>query len=240
MQQGLRLGSDNARRGMHVASPDVHYDGQRFIMYAHMPVIGGAQAQMTFALSSQDGLRFELARHDGVLVGLGPAYFRVFTYQGQRYAVSQGGRVYAATQGWGLTEAWQTGPRLFEVPANSPRWPNGGLKEAWVARHLAVELRSDVLSVYFSRAGDAPERIVCADVPLTQDWLTWQAGPIREVHRAIGTWQGADFDVEPSAGGVAFGGVNQVRDPFLFTDNGRRTLFFTVQGERAIAARTLS
>jgi hypothetical protein len=243
MQSGLRLGSDTTWRGMHVASPDVHIDGQRFIMYVHMPVIGGEQAQMTFALHSRDGLRFELARHpdNADLVGLGPAYFRVFTYHNRRYAVSPGGHVHAAKQGWGEAEAWQTGPRLFAVPCGLPRWPNGGFKEAWVARHLAVEVKGDVLTVYLSRAGDAPERILAADVALGGPWRAWKAGPMREIHRAQEAWQGAAFEAQSSAGGIASGGVNQVRDPYLFTDDsGRRTLFFTVQGERAIASRTLS
>jgi len=247
MQEGLRIGSDVPRRPLHIASPDVHLDveARQFVMYAHMPVIGGEEDQMSFALRSEDGLWFEpVRRQDGAWVGLAPAYLRVFEYQGRRYGVTPGGWLHRAPQrGWGETEAWTRGPQLFDVPSDAPLRPDGRPRLNTVARHLAVcvEPSQDRLTLYFSRVADAPERIIASDVALGADWRAWTARATREVHRAYQPWEGAGHLAKKSAGGVASGGVNQLRDPFVFVDeHGRRTLLYTVQGERAVAARTLT
>jgi len=238
--EGVRVGSEKPW-GLHVASPDVHVDGEgrRFVVFVHMPVLGASRSQLTFGLESEDGLRFRPAT--GGLVGLGPSYFRVFMHEGRRYALTSGGWLHRAPAGgWGLEGPWQAGPRVLEVPKDAPRFPDGSFREGVVARHLAVEVREGRVRLYFSRIADAPEAILAADMPLQGDWRTWRAGPAREVHRARAAWEGADHPVRPSAGGIAAGGVNEVRDPYLFVDeDGRRVLVYCVQGERAIAARTL-
>lgn len=240
IEDGLQIGAPRPE-GLHVASPDAHVDheARRFVIYAHMPVLGGPRTQMSFAFTSEDGLGFEPA--GGCFAPLGPAYFRVFFVEGRAFAVTRGGWLHrASTPGWGFGAPWVRGPRLLEVPPDAARFADGPRREGAVARHLAVESRDHRLTLYFSRVGDTPERILAADVPLEGDWTTWRAGSPYEVHCARAAWEGAKARLQPSAGGVASGGVNELRDPYVFVDDsGLRTLLYCVQGERAIAARTL-
>lgn len=248
MQDGLRIGSDHARRPLHVASPDVHLDpeARRWVMYAHMPVLGAEMDQMSFAFTSEDGLWFEPMRTTGPgahWVGLGPAYMRIFEFEGRRYAVSPGSWLHRAPEpGWAAHTPWQRGPQLLPVPLGAPKRPDGAVRLGAVARHLSthVDTTQGRLTLYFTRVGDAPEQILAAEVELRRPWEEWRAGPIRAVHRARARWEGAAHEARASAGGVAAGGVNQLRDPCCFVhSDGRRTLLYTVQGERAIAGRTL-
>lgn len=226
---------------LHVASPDVHVDheGRRFVLYAHAPMTGAPWGQGTFAATSPDGLWFGAPHGPPV----GPAYLRVFRWQGRVYAVGMGARLHLAPPGdpYGLGARWTPGPVLLEAPPDAPRDARGPWPAA-VARHVAVALEPAQarLTLYFTRALDAPERVWAADVDLTGPAEGWRAGPPREIHRATAAWEGAGYPAKPSGGGVAAGGVNQLRDPaVLEAQDGLRYLYYAAQGERALGCRLL-
>ncbi len=96
-----------------------------------------------------------------------------------------------------------------------------------------------VLHVFWSRVGDAPERILRSTIRLDADWTEWSESAPVEVLRPVHPWEGADAPVEPSARSVAPGRVNQVRDPAVFDDGDRLFLLDAVAGESGIAIAEL-
>ena len=194
----------------HIASPDVHAVDERrqIVMYIHGRDAG---RQVTRAAVSRDGLRFE-----GRPEILGRPYFRAFRHEGFWYALAMPGVVYRSRDG--LSD-FEEGPTLF-----SPDM-----------RHSALLKRGGALLVFFTRRGDAPERILLSRIDLTGDWRTWTETPPVEVLRPERTWEGAELPIEPSRGGAVDVPVNQLRDPAIYEEDGRTWLLYTVAGERGIA-----
>jgi len=195
----------------HIASPDVHVDqqNQRIIMYFHG--LNGPGAQLTRAAVSSDGIHFEVFPES-----LGRTYLRAFQHEGITYAMAMPGQFYRSVDG--LT-AFEEGPRLFN-PA---------------MRHAALMKRDNLLYVFWTQVGDAPEHLKLSLIDLSGDWQDWQESTWREVLRPEFDWEGADAPVEPSVRSTAYGMVNQLRDPALFEENGRIFLLYTVGGESGIA-----
>lgn len=195
----------------HIASPDVHVDEARreIVMYFHGRDIG---RQVTRVATSADGLRFR-ARPEI----LGRPYFRAFEHGGWTYALAMPGHLYRSRDG---LSGFEEGPRLFDDDD---------------MRHSALLLRGDTLHVFYTRAGEAPERILHATVDLSSDWSTWTPSPATEVLRPERAWEGAELPVEPSRRGSIGVPVNQLRDPAVFEEDGRIYLLYSVAGERGIA-----
>ena len=144
----------------HVASPDVHVDheSQEIRMYFHCPVyVSGprdsdaSHQQVTLLATSADGLHFEADREH-----LGNAYFRVFEWAEQVYALSMPGVFYRSRDG---RTNFEEGPTLFNEDM----------------RHAAVLVRDGKLLVFYSMVGDTPERILLSEIELGPDWMTWTA-----------------------------------------------------------------
>jgi hypothetical protein len=195
----------------HIASPDVHVDHthRRIIMYFHgLDALGW---QVTRAATSADGRAFQA--HPEVL---GRPYLRAFEHDDMTYALTMPGVFLRSADG--LT-GFEEGPTLFER----------------VMRHTAVVVRGDLLHVFWTRVGDAPEAILWSTIELTDDWHDWTATDGVVVLRPEYPWEGADAPVEPSQRSVAHGTVNQLRDPALFDDDGRTLLLYAVAGESGIA-----
>jgi hypothetical protein len=200
----------------HLASPDVHVDHaeRRFRMYFHGLTAYGVQR--TRVAISPDGLNFTAGRDD-----LGPSYFRVFDYADWTYALAMPGVLYRSAPGM---RSFEAGPRLF------PRYQ----------RHTAVLVQEDILHVFWTRVGDAPERIYVSQVRLSGDWRDWRAGEATELLRPECVWEGAELPVESSWRSAITRPVNQVRDPCVYSDGDRHVLLYAVQGERGIAIADLS
>lgn len=201
----------------HIASPDVHVDAarRRIVMYYHGLAEFGVQR--TRAAMSHDGVAFEAL--DGPT--LGPPYMRVFNYGGWFYAMAMPGQVLRSRDG--LTP-FATGPNLFTPDQ----------------RHSAVLVRGDTLHVFWTRVGDAPERIYASTVDLRPDWQRWRASAPVEVLRPERNWEGADLPVRPSHRSAINTEVNQLRDPAIFEEHGRTYLLYAVKGERGIAIGELT
>ncbi len=220
---------DLPMQASHVASPEILVDeaNRSIRLYFHVPlreepVTSGPHrdarwpGQTTHVALSADGLRFE-ARPEV----LSSSYLRVFRHQGKLYGICMSGLASAALcrSADGLT-TFERGPDLY---------PH--------SRHWALLRRGDRMWAFFSRIGDAPERILATRFDLRKDWAEWgpdSPGPIT-VLRPEADYEGAGYAIEPSVPSAGTG-VRQLRDPYLYEDDGRVILFYTVAGESGIAA----
>lgn len=208
----------------HIASPDVHVDQEKrqLRMYFHCPAEGTGKEidqQKTLLATSVDGLRFTPKPS-----ALGPAYFRVFRWKNFYYAIARTGVFLRSSDG---VTPFAPGPSLFDKDPNL------------VLRHAAVDVNGDRLSVYYSRIGDSPERILVSYIALTPDWMKWRASEPVTVIAPETDYEGVNQPLEPSKVDLAPGKVRQLRDPAIFHDGGRTYLLYTIAGESGIAIAKL-
>lgn len=200
----------NAPLYAHIASPDVHVreDLQQIVMYYHGR---GEGRQFTRAAVSRDGIHFEGREED-----LGRAYFRVIEHEGYYYAMSMPGYLYRSRDGLSNFEA---GPEFFNADT----------------RHSALLIRDDHLYVFYSQAGEQPERILLSTIELTDDWNAWTATDPVEILRPEFDYEGADLPNERSRRGYIDMRVNQLRDPAIYQEGDKTYLLYSVAGESGIA-----
>lgn len=112
-------------------------------------------------------------------------------------------------------------------------------KRRWIfgveTRHLAVYKGRSQLYIGYGRVGDTPERIVYTQMDISStDWNEWICETPRELIIPQDNWEGADEQMEASIRGEIGKKVNQLRDPYVFQDDGQLYLFYTGGGEQAI------
>ena len=90
--------------------------------------------------------------------------------------------------------------------------------------------------MFYTRWGDAPERIVASYIDLTPDWNKWALSPPVPVLRPSGAEEGADQALRPSRKGAAKGPLHELRDPFIFVDGEDSWLYYSIAGEQGISA----
>jgi hypothetical protein len=195
----------------HIASPDVHVDNenQKIILYYHG--LEGPAFQHSRVATSDDGINF-FAREENI----GRSYFRTFKHDGMTYALAMPGQFYRSADG---LSKFEEGPRLFT--------PN--------MRHSAVMVRDDHLFVFWTRVGDAPESIMLSTIDLRKDWMDWTESEEVILLKPEIEWEGASAPNEPSVRSTAYGQVNQLRDPALYSEDGIVYLLYAVAGESGIA-----
>lgn len=208
----------------HIASPDVHVDNEKkqIRMYFHCPAEGTGKdigIQKTFLATSRDGLRFTPDP-----APLGPAYFRVFRWKNTYYAIARAGVVLRSRDG---VSPFEQGPTFFNEDPNL------------TLRHAAADLQADRLSIYFSRIGDAPERILVSHIDLTPDWTKWKPTAPADVLAPEKDYEGAQMPVAPSKIDLAPGKVRQLRDPAIYREGSAMYLLYSVAGESGIAIAKL-
>ena len=194
----------------HIASPDVHVDAAARQIVMYYHGLEAAGTQVTRVATSVNGIAFT-ARSE-VLVGR--SYLRVFEHRGEIFGIAMPGQIY---------RGFEPGPILFN--------PN--------MRHAALLKRGDVLYVFWTQVGDAPESILLSTIDLTGDWQTWRDGPPVTILRPERAWEGAGAPMVPSVRSTAYGLINQLRDPAIFEDDGRVYLLYAVAGESGIAIAEL-
>jgi len=199
----------------HIASPDAHVDheSERIVMYFHGLESFGSQ--LTRAATSQDGIRFESKPEV-----LGRSYWRAFPHGGYTYALAMPGQLYRSREP--LT-GFEVGPLLFNPDM----------------RHAAPLKSGDTLHVFWTQVGHAPERILLSTIDLSGDWEGWRETDATEVLRPETDWEGADAPLEPSVRSVAYGHVNQLRDPAIYVEDEDIYLLYAVAGESGIAIARL-
>ena len=199
----------------HIASPDVHVreDLNQIVMYYHGR---GEGRQFTRAAVSTDGIHFE-----GRVDELGPHYFRVIEHDNYFYAMSMPGLLHRSSDG---LSKFESGPQFFTADM----------------RHSALLIRDDRLYVFFSQAGEQPERILLSTIDLSDDWRQWAATDPIEVLRPERDYEGANLPNEPSRRGYIDDRVNQLRDPAIYEEDGKTYLLYSVAGESGIAIAEIS
>lgn len=208
----------------HIASPDVHIDhrNRRFVMYFHGPTKSG-KGQMSFAATSGDGLHF-----NPLPEVLGPSYARIFRHNGWWYGLFGTDAVTLFRSRDGISD-FKQGPVVLSA-----------LRRRVVPRHVAVQKFDELLRVYYTRKGDAPERVLHGTVDLTGDWRQWKVQGATELLRPTTASEGADLPVRRSKSGVAKGRENALRDPAIFEEGGRTWLLYAVAAESGIALAEIS
>lgn len=203
----------------HVASPDVHVDeaNRRIVMYFHGAVEGRSQ-QWTGVATSKDGVSFQAS--DQIL---GKFYFRVFQFSGYYYAIAKDWN-----SGWGELYRSTDGMTPFESAGKF-------IKDV---RHTAVFVKGDRLLIFYSRIGDAPERILLSEVNLLLDWRKWKLTEPIEVLRPQTDYEGIQYENKPSASGSAIR-VQQLRDPCIFEAGSMTYLYYAHAGEMGISMAQL-
>lgn len=214
----LRLGQTAGKK--HIASPDVHVDPVKkdLLMYFHGPAQASGK-QLTYLAHSAEGLRFTSERQ-----ALGPSYFCVFQHGGWHYTITkqQGvGSIYRSRDG---ATPFEAGPRL--IPG---------------MRHSGVLVDGDVLWLFYTKIGDAPEQIYATRIDLTKDWKQWQSTMSQPqlLLKPEKDWEGARLPTKASASGGAKGRVNQLRDPAIFREGGRTYMVYSYAGENGLAIAEL-
>jgi hypothetical protein len=96
------------------------------------------------------------------------------------------------------------------------------------------------MHVFFTAIGDAPERVLVSTVDLRGDWTTWKASDPVEVIQPETDYECVNLPNEPSDAGDIDRPARQIRDPFVFEEQGRALLFYSTCGEQGIAAAEIS
>jgi hypothetical protein len=208
----------------HLASPDVHIDGvaQLLRMYFHSPSNVGESPQTSGIASSSDGLSFQPIAKAG---DVGKFYFRVFQHGGWYYAIAKDDN-----NGWGTLYRSPDGLTKFEE--RHPRF----LKSM---RHSSVLVSGNKLLIFYTRTHeDSPEVILVAEVDISGDWMTWVPSEPALVLKPETEYEGIIYPKRSFGHGPAVG-VQAVRDPFVFQDDGRTWLVYSGAGEEVIACAEL-
>ncbi|HWE51980.1 MAG TPA: hypothetical protein VG273_19465 [Bryobacteraceae bacterium] len=225
----------------HTASPEVFIDepNKRLIMYVHGMWTDGKPwpsepaaalkwmrenkyAQFTQTTVSTDGLHFQ--PRPGITQRT--SYLRLFEWNGNYYGMARLGVLSRAKD---PLSTFEPGPNPFD-----------GGPYAGRVRHVAVLVRGNKLYVFYSGIGDAPERILLSTIDLNNDWNTWKASAPVEILTPREPYECPDIPVTPSKAGESEGKENALRDPALFEENGRITLFYSVCGEQGIGAAAVT
>lgn len=203
----------------HVASPEVVVDHEKkqIRMYYHGLVEGSLQ--MTKVAESSNGVDFSPV---GGLIGA--PYMRIFEHGGYQYGFAMPGLMYRSKDGindWVVRERWF-------LPPNT--------------RHSGLHKVGNMLYVFYTRVGDAPESIVYTAIDLTDpDWNTWAVGETYDLLKPELGWEGSHKLPTPSTRGEIGSVVNQLRDPDVFEDSdGKLYLLYAGGGESGIGIASLS
>lgn len=200
----------------HIASPEtvVDEESHKIRLYYH-GLTPEERTQHTRVALSDDGVHFSAVEKP---VGRASAYWRLFRYDGWWYALAMPGQLFRTRDG--LTE-FEPGPRLFSGTPSQV--------------HSGVLVRGDTLEVFYTRAGDTPERILHAQVKLNRDWKQWNPGPPEECLAPMESWEGGDHPLSAGIVGAVDKPIRALRDPALFQDCGKIYLLYAVAGESGIA-----
>jgi hypothetical protein len=249
----------------HIASPQVRLDHEqkRVVMYFHGRIKGheGVEVkgnnQKTLVAVSENGLNFR----EGIKpVVVGFAYYDPFEVGGQLYAAASRGSLYKARDPenpFSPPANWDYGKELWLAegthPSDNPFQHD--IDEAKTAgelpehvrrgRHFTVHVDGDRIEFFYTRVGDAPERILMSVVDADGDgevdpFTEWDPSfPPCEILAPERAWEGTGHPVKPSRASAGTG-VRQLRDPHVFEDaDGSLYIFYTGAGEEAIGVARL-
>jgi hypothetical protein len=132
--------------------------------------------------------------------------------------------------------------QIATVPVEQPSWSpavDDSCKYLFnfSFRHCGVMLSGDLLYVFYTQAGEAPERIVCTLLDISaDDWAAWTVVNTEptDVLAPETSYEGADLQCTPSVRGQSLVPVNQLRDPYIFQEDGSAYLLYACAGENGL------
>jgi len=201
-----------------ISSPDVFVlPSGKLRMYFSTDSYPGSTQQWSGVAESTDGIRFTLAS----TANIAKYYLRVFAWGGKQY---------------GLQKGWSTAPaELGESADGVARFQLIKTLSGGSIRHMAVKLDGNTLLVFYSRIGDAPERILLSTIRLDSGPPSaWDLSPPIEVLRPELAYEGIATPIASSIKGPAID-VQQLRDPYIFDADGKTYMFYSIAGESGIA-----
>lgn len=201
-----------------ISSPDAFVlpDG-RVRMYFSTDSYPGSNQQWSGVAESSDGIEFALASTENIA----KYYMRAFEWDGMQYALQKG---------------WSTAPAELGVSSDGiARFDFIKTLGGGSIRHMGVLRDGSTLLVFYSKIGDAPERILLSTIDLSTPPTEWDLSAPIEVLRPERSYEGTAYPVEPSVKGPATD-VQQLRDPYVFQESGTTYLYYGVAGESGIAA----
>jgi hypothetical protein len=225
--QEVEAAGGYAMKGGHIASPDVHvdHDKKEIRMYFHGKLgPSGTWGHNSGVALSTDGIHFKPFPKK-----IGEPYFRVFQWEGYYYAVTRSGSLVRSKDG--------LGPFGEANNAFDDTTRDKATKAA--IRHTALKLDGKTLSVFFSRAGDTPERILVSRAELVGPHTSWRLSAPQEVLQPELDYEGGNLPLQASRGGLINVPVRQLRDPAIFREDGKTYLLYSVAGEHGIAIAEL-
>lgn len=224
----------------HVASPEILIDHERkqFVMWFHgwwtngenwPPDSAAARAwaqkkgysQFTQSATSVDGIQFQAEPS----ITKTP-YIRVFQHDGYYYGVSRLGRLSRSKD---PLASFELGPNPFRDGPHAGR-----------IRHVALVKRGRALQVFYTAIGETPERVMLSTIDLGGDWTVWRATAPVDVLQPETGYECTNHPNHPSEAGDIAVPVRQIRDPFVFEEDGRAYLFYSICGEQGIAAAEIT
>ena len=217
----------------HIASPDIRVDyrSENVILYFHARARSRGREQWTFAALSRDGKIFE--RY--IDTPIAPFYLRTFEFGSSLLGLSKGGNL--LVKGHDSINFQMLG-NLFDEKFDGELWHN----HAGAIRHVSIKLQDQVLTVFYSRIGDAPECIYRTRFSLSgQSINEWRRSASFEEVLIIPErdYEGSRLPLVPSQSGPSEAPENALRDPYYFKTGGIEYLFYTVAGESGIAVAKL-
>lgn len=198
----------------HIASPDVHIDNEKkeIIMYYHGLL---NEQQHSFISISKDGLNFKSSNKI-----LGKFYFRVFNYKDKYYAFAKNANIDGIFYESNLRYA--DFKHIFNFIEN--------------VRHSAVYVEDNILNLFYTIVGDIPEKIYLIRLNLDN----WDVIDNQLITLPQFEYEGNKMSLVPSSFGSTYSKVNQLRDPYVFVEDDKKYLFYSVAGERGIAVAKLT
>jgi hypothetical protein len=207
-----------------ISSPDVFVSNNpdRIRMYFSTDVYAGSAQQWSGVAQSADGINFTLASTENIA----KYYLRVWPWMGKYYGVFKG---------------WSTAPAELAVsPDGIQRFLTQQIFTAHGSiRHMAVLIKDDIALIFYSKIGEAPERILLSTMKMSGPAASWQLSAPIEVLRPTLAYEGANHAIRASEKGPATN-VNQVRDPYILEDGGKTYLYYSIAGESGIAVAELT
>ena len=200
----------------HIASPDMHVDHTEKRIYMYYHGLLSFAVQRTRLATSSDGVAF--AAEEPILC---PTYLRVVPNEDGYIGVHMPGVLYWMANRRGLFE---DGQQFF--PSD--------------ARHHALLVNRQRVYIFWTEVGEAPEHVKVSVINLNSVNKSIQISHLNSLLKPEMDWEGAQEVNEPSVRSVAYGRVNQLRDPCVFVEDGKVYLLYAGGGESAIGIAQLT
>ncbi len=213
----------------HIASPDIYIDNinKKIYLFTHShsnEKIG----QWTFLSVSSDGINFKQMSTKC----LAPFYLRVFKFKNYFYGISKGGNLWRTKK---ITNKFKNHQNLFNKKLNKEFLHN----KPGSIRHVGILIKKNKLYCFYTKIGDMPERIYYSWLSLSNNYKKWMLQKEHELLRPTREFEGKKLKLRPSKPGNSTLFENAVRDPYLFENNKKIYLFYSVKGEFGLAIAEL-